>query len=235
MTAKKNPDWIYEELILAAKLVFENQKKALDKNDPRVVSLASLLRKAGFHPLESRTATFRNADGVARKTQNIADHVPGFAGTPSHGNKLDKVVMDAFLLDPISADREANQIMLAIAEGKSKHYQDSPNFEQIDEAPEGRLLRRLVSVRERDPKLRKSKIDKHLAEGKELSCEVCNFNFEEKYGERGKGYIEVHHVDPLHVTGLTKTSIEGLALLCSNCHRMIHRNPWTTPAELVTY
>lgn len=57
------------------------------------------------------------------------------------------------------------------------------------------------------------------------TCKACGFNFENAYGERGKDFIEVHHVLPLHSTG---TEIEinpetDLVPVCSNCHRMIHR------------
>jgi 5-methylcytosine-specific restriction protein A len=66
-----------------------------------------------------------------------------------------------------------------------------------------------------------------------LVCDVCEFDFAQKYGERGQGYIECHHVEPLHVGGEKARSIEQPALLCSNCHRMIHtKPPWPTPAEL---
>ena len=37
----------------------------------------------------------------------------------------------------------------------------------------------------------------------------------------------------LHVGGQKARNIRDLALLCSNCHRMIHtKPPWPTPAEL---
>ncbi|WP_233533532.1 HNH endonuclease [Kitasatospora sp. SolWspMP-SS2h] len=53
------------------------------------------------------------------------------------------------------------------------------------------------------------------------------------YGERGAGYVECHHVVPLHVAGEGTTKLADLALICANCHRMIHRKaPWPTPAEL---
>ena len=59
----------------------------------------------------------------------------------------------------------------------------------------------------------------------ELCCEVCGFNFEKTYGERGKGFIEVHHNKPLSsLNGETEINPEkDLNCLCPNCHRMIHR------------
>jgi 5-methylcytosine-specific restriction protein A len=59
------------------------------------------------------------------------------------------------------------------------------------------------------------------------------FDFERVYGPRGADFIECHHRVPLHVTGQVTTRLEDLALICSNCHRMIHRTrPWLTVEEL---
>lgn len=56
-----------------------------------------------------------------------------------------------------------------------------------------------------------------------LACEACAFKFEDKYGELGKTYCEVHHRKPLAETDEVETTLADLAILCSNCHRMIHR------------
>lgn len=114
---------------------------------------------------------------------------------------------------------------------------DLPPAEEEDEegisAPEGRLLFRQHVARERNGKLRTAKIKAVLARTGAIACEVCSFDFERAYGPRGAGYIECHHVVPLHVSGPVTTKLEDLALVCSNCHRMIHRSaPWPTPAEL---
>jgi 5-methylcytosine-specific restriction protein A len=73
-----------------------------------------------------------------------------------------------------------------------------------------------------------------LRKNGKLLCEVCQFDFEAKYGIRGQGFIECHHTKP--VTSLAegaKTHIDDLALVCPNCHRMIHRaKPWLLLEEL---
>ena len=98
---------------------------------------------------------------------------------------------------------------------------------------EGRYLLRLHAYRERNPALRRKKISSVLAGGGSLACQVCEFDFAHQYGDRGRGYIECHHVEPLHVGGEKARSVKDLALLCSNCHRMIHaKPPWPTPDEL---
>lgn len=66
-------------------------------------------------------------------------------------------------------------------------------------------------------------------------CSVCGFDFEKKYGELGKDFIEVHHIVPISQLGKNYklNPIEDLIPLCSNCHSMIHRkNPPFLPDEL---
>lgn len=58
-----------------------------------------------------------------------------------------------------------------------------------------------------------------------VSCMACGFNFEKAYGEHGKDFIEVHHIQALST--LDKATMINpevdLIPLCANCHRMIHR------------
>ena len=100
-------------------------------------------------------------------------------------------------------------------------------------AGEGGLALRAHLRRERDPKLRRKKIADTRRRGLPIACEVCTFDFGHVYGRHGLDYIECHHRTPLHVTGETRTRLADLALLCSNCHRMIHRTKqWLTVEEL---
>ena len=49
------------------------------------------------------------------------------------------------------------------------------------------------------------------------------------HGEIGNGYIEAHHlIKPISIMREgDATRIEDLAMLCANCHRMVHRiRPW---------
>ncbi|WP_433709127.1 HNH endonuclease [Paenibacillus illinoisensis] len=53
------------------------------------------------------------------------------------------------------------------------------------------------------------------------------------YGRLGQKFIEAHHKKKLSdmVPGET-TKVEDLVMLCSNCHRMIHREKDMTLEEL---
>jgi len=92
--------------------------------------------------------------------------------------------------------------------------------------------------RKRSQLLRQEKIKEVKAKNKgKISCEVCGFNFSDKYDGHGEGYIEIHHLNPVSL-GTTsqsmKEALESVVPLCSNCHRMIHRdrNKLLFPTEL---
>lgn len=60
-----------------------------------------------------------------------------------------------------------------------------------------------------------------------LTCRACDFNFIQRYGPLGNNFIEVHHLKPLSSLQLDVPIQYDLdtdfAVLCANCHRMIHR------------
>ena len=90
--------------------------------------------------------------------------------------------------------------------------------------PEGRERFRVHRYLERDGTISRKAKAKRLAETGKLECEVCGLDFADKYGARGEGFIESHHKMPVSkLTGKEKTRISDLALVCSNCHRMLHR------------
>ena len=81
---------------------------------------------------------------------------------------------------------------------------------------------------ERSIKLRESAILKYTEEG-HIKCKVCCFDFEDFYGNFGKGFIEVHHQKPVFMFDDNETektikdALENVIPVCSNCHRVIHR------------
>lgn len=95
---------------------------------------------------------------------------------------------------------------------------ESMRFEE--EHFEGQQRERYSSYYERDPRLRAKAITLHGT-----TCVACGFDFEKKYGEYGKDFIEVHHIKPVsELGGNTRINPQtDMAVLCSNCHRMVHR------------
>ncbi|WP_249979228.1 HNH endonuclease [Vreelandella olivaria] len=78
--------------------------------------------------------------------------------------------------------------------------------------------------RERSPSLVEKKKKSVLAATGKLCCEVCEFDFEAKYGKSGDGFCEVHHLKAISQMDKGEvTTLADLAVVCSNCHRIIHR------------
>lgn len=89
---------------------------------------------------------------------------------------------------------------------------------------EGERQKRETNFFKRNPKLRHEAIRRHGS-----ICIACQFNFEKRYGEAGKGYIEIHHLNPFAersdaISGKPiRTKAEDVVPLCANCHRVVHR------------
>lgn len=94
---------------------------------------------------------------------------------------------------------------------------------------EGRVSYRNQRIRKRSRLLTEMARRRFLDVDGKLRCAGCEFDFEEQYNGRGKGYIEIHHLKPIHehdIKGeeqIAEKALEKLVPLCSNCHRMIHR------------
>ncbi len=124
------------------------------------------------------------------------------------------------------ADKEesqeiVNQVVALINGGTP----DLPDVDQSKSIQEGnpRLVAHLR--RERNAAIVKTKKVAVLNATGKLCCEVCGFDFKEFYGEPGEGFCEVHHLQPLSkADGKVKTELKDLAIICSNCHRIIHRS-----------
>lgn len=99
-------------------------------------------------------------------------------------------------------------------------------------ATEGQRRLVLHLQRERNQTVVRSK-KKHAMS---LDCEVCGFSFGRSYGSAAADYCEVHHLLPLsEVEHCTQTRMEDLAILCANCHRVVHlHNPPYTLEQLRT-
>ena len=90
--------------------------------------------------------------------------------------------------------------------------------------PEGRESFKTHRHLERDGKMPRKAKAKRLAETGKLECDICGMEFHRFYGEHGHGFIEAHHKVPVSkLNGAAKTKVSDLALVCSNCHRMLHR------------
>lgn len=102
-------------------------------------------------------------------------------------------------------------------------------------AVEGELRLALHRHRARERWLRDRKLDEAKAiHGGRLPCEVCRFDFFEAYGDMGRDFAQVHHLKPLaDRTRPSQTSLDDLAVVCGNCHLMIHRGNQARPLDEV--
>ena len=116
----------------------------------------------------------------------------------------------------------------------SKNFFYSPYRGDYGGVKEGsaKILHHLA--RERDWRIVSAKKQQALLKKGSLECEICKFDFKDQYGMRGYNFAEIHHIKPISdYDDSTKTSLKDLAVLCSNCHRMIHRKePWLDIEDL---
>lgn len=204
---------------------------------PAIQELSLKLRRIGNLRYGEIDDRFRNGNGVSMKIANLRQYDPRFiaerkAGL-SHGGDGDELVWNEFAGDRDRLHAVARAIDVSMQDLAS-HDVASPDLDDMEEAPEGRLLTALHTRRERSRKLVDKRKARALMAHGALICEACDLNFAERYGPHGDGFIEVHHTRPLHELpeGGT-TRLDELALLCANCHRMIHRRrPWLTVEAL---
>ncbi|TSP10645.1 HNH endonuclease [Cupriavidus campinensis] len=223
-----NPDWTRDETILALDLYFDLNGKIPSGSDERVRALSDVLRRFPYHAGASKKESFRNPDGVAFKLQNLRQIATG----KGLGNvsETDRKVWSEFGTSPAQVKSMANLIRAGVVAS------EVAKPEMLDfEFAEGRVITELHSRREREPKLRQRLLSSRRASGK-LFCEMCGAPPRSTNAEFEDAHFEAHHIIPLSSTGERTTRLSGLALLCANCHRLLHRaiaieKRWLTVAE----
>jgi hypothetical protein len=115
------------------------------------------------------------------------------------------------------SDQELREALQTILDGAGTGGEAEPEEATVE--TEGGLKLRIIRQYERSNHARNQAIAHHG-----LQCMGCGFDFGATYGDIGAGYIEVHHAMPLAEHGVRKTDPKrDLTVLCSNCHRMVHR------------
>ncbi|MEQ8694010.1 MAG: HNH endonuclease [Gammaproteobacteria bacterium] len=167
---------------------------------------------------------------VANGKEYPPKYVLSVAGLVRNGNEL-----DPFKFNAVSAKDYLLRRGYRIRDAQGSTAPDAIAAEDDELAfPEGRTRYQLHRSRERSTEIPKRAKEERLAREGKLECDVCGFDFRAAYGLHGEGYIEAHHnvpVSELHEG--EKTKLKDISLVCSNCHRMLHRaKPWLTVAEL---
>lgn len=117
-------------------------------------------------------------------------------------------------------DKERTFWEIDLLEDINSSYTGFPDeVNHQSEYQEGSVQQVMVNRYERDPKAREACLKKYG-----YNCSVCNFNFEDFYGEIGKNFIHVHHLTPVSNNGERYTNPEeDLRPVCPNCHAMLHK------------
>lgn len=224
-----NPHWTRDETILALDLYFDCDGKVPSGRDERVLNLSQLLRRLPYHAEASKRESFRNGDGVAFKLQNLRQIATGRG--LGNVSETDRSVWGELGHSPQHVRQIAESIRRHV--GISQDIWWDEGYEE--EFYEGRLVTGVHLRRERNSKLRASVI-KERREKNGLSCDMCETTWPPGRGELDDAIFEVHHIVPLSATAERQTRLTDLALLCANCHRVIHRlialeRRWITPEE----
>jgi 5-methylcytosine-specific restriction protein A len=232
MANTRNPTWQRDELILALDLYFRCPPTKCSKESKEVIQLSELLNRLPIHGVKSEGNKFRNPNGVYMKLCNFLRFDPSYPGKGLRaGGKEEESVWYEFSSDHALLRKTA----AAIAQGSHTtvgRLQDENDSDELS-FPEGKILYRIHRTRERNVKLVRKAKELAMKTGL-LSCQVCNFNFENEYGDIGKGFIECHHTVPVsEYQSKQETKLKDLSLVCSNCHKMLHRRrPWLSVHEL---
>lgn len=225
----KNPKWQRDEIILALDLYFDPDRGSIEARNPNIIKLSETLNKLPVFPEKVDSEKFRNPNGVGLKLSNFLALDPGYHGKGMVAySKLDKEVFEEFYNDRVRLKNIADQIRIIISDETLRknlyHIEDDENFE-VEGVSEGQVLYKFHKFRERNNKIISAKKKTVLKATGNLSCEVCQFDFYKTYGELGFGFIECHHIRPISdYFDNMETKMSDLALVCANCHRMLHRN-----------
>lgn len=233
----RGPTWSRDELILALELYMADPISPPGKASKEIAALSETLGRLGAMLGLEMGANHRNPNGVYMKVMNFRRFDPRFTSAGksglTHGGAGDEDVWNEFVGDLDRLSKVANLIRTAISKGALQ-----PSIKEDDdylaESAEGRVVTTLHKRRERSRKLVWDRKRKALDETGELRCEGCGMTFEDRYGSHGSDFIEVHHTKPVSTMEEgEKTRLEDLALVCANCHRMIHKtSKWLSMDQL---
>ncbi|WP_274474216.1 HNH endonuclease [Mangrovimonas aestuarii] len=230
----RNPKWHRDEIILALDLYFKIEPGQIHSNNLKIIELSEVLNKMPIHSNRPIRNKFRNPNGVGLKLSNFLAIDPDYKGRGMKSySKLDFLLFNEFVNNREGLNRIANLIRSSVLNQELcvELYGIENDGEEVV-VKEGEVVFKLHKLRERNSKISKMKKEGYFRENGKLDCEVCSFDFFNRYGEIGKGFIECHHRKPLsELEPDSDTKLSDLALVCSNCHRMLHRQISTLSIE----
>ena len=201
------------------------------KESDEIRQLSDTLQKLPVIPFETRTSKFRNANGVSMKMMNLLAEDPrnkvqaGLRDT----SKMDKEIWEIYegRLDEVPID--AQELLMNL-----KLLQASSELDSVS-AQEGGFRNKLHRVKERRS-LRGPRLNLMFTNHGRYYCECCRIQSPD--ATEPTSILEVHHIIPLaEIDFIQQTTLEDLAVLCANCHRLIHarmrtHNQHVSPEDL---
>jgi len=129
---------------------------------------------------------------------------------------------------PSAEEAKANLLSMLALYRRISLSQVAPVAQTDDDSdlPAGLMEEDLTFFRDHKRVERDPKIALAVKRKKGYTCESCGLNFESMYGDIGRMFIEAHHLQPVSTLKgqkLLRDPVRDFAVLCSNCHRMIHR------------
>jgi len=216
----KNPDWIREELILALDLYFRLDYGKMHGTNSEVIELSMLLKKLNLFDNISDLNSFRSVNSVSLKLANFKKLDQNFIGKGMRaGAKNDLEVWKEFHAHRDTLKNKADEIKKSVL---IKGEGSVPSFLSIQKS-DATFLFRLHLNKEKDPLILYNKLRSNDPDSK--SCEICQFNFVQSYGQLGKDLLEIHFSKEITEEFMARPSqLEDFIIVCSNCHRMLDKH-----------
>lgn len=174
--------------------------------------------------------TFERYEFAQYKSGIVSITNKGMEYLQENMDKLRYLLVNDFQYDDLKAG-------LTTIEKSSSEKRKIEIFDETIMIQEG--VKKLVETKvyERSSYLRKIAINYYTKDG-DILCDACKFSFNKFYGNKiGNGYIEIHHIKPIfkyedeELDKSIEKALKNVIPLCSNCHRMIHRN-WRKPLQI---
>lgn len=224
---RKGTRGVYSEtqLITPALILLSENKKGLSTSQ-LIRRLQALLKPRGH---DAEIISGRRDTYFTQKVRNLKSHdTLTSRGLATYKNRLWKITETGSI--HLQENEYLHKLLHAQGFSPKKIEKETDGDYSKIVIEEGALEFRTSKQRKRSQKLKQVAIEElKKMHGNKLLCDVCSFSFSKCYGEYGKDYIEIHHVEPVHLNDirgamiLLSKALKKVAPVCSNCHRIIHR------------
>ena len=192
MPPTRNPTWTRDELIVLLDFYLRQRPKIPGKTSAEISELSDLLNRLQTKLGGEIGDKFRNNNGVYMKLMNFRRFDPQYPGVGlERGGKDEEVVWNLYADHPSELGKAASAIR-AFVDSPDQLPPPQPADADDSDTEEGKILSRVHRYRERDLKIVELKKKDAERNSGHLRCEVCGFEFVERYGKHGDGFTVNH-------------------------------------------